>query len=348
MYLRDYCVLLFLLIISQCYAFSCRFEDPSKLEKYSNVFDNCVRQIEGNTSGSRRNSADDWTNHKNKRNQWQRDYQNENGDRDKNGDGDRNRDNGNRDRNGEYGDRDRNRDRDDSNERSDNRQNKNYMKDNQSNRMNSKQSNNMGSRNDRMGSMNGVDVRHRGSNDMMNSYGRNGHLSGQDEFLQSEEYGSDTSHHNTYYPSPSSQPSRRYKREKRVEMNSGQRSQYNPHSQRFSGHEDSYKNERNSSDNSSREVNRACVLHCYLENLHMTGDNGMPDRYLITHNLMQEETDEDIRDSIQESTEECFQILDNENIEDKCEFSKNLFTCLLEKGRPNCDDWTEKARFLLE
>ena len=53
-----------------------------------------------------------------------------------------------------------------------------------------------------------------------------------------------------------------------MEMNSGQRSQYNPHSQ-TNRRGDDYNNERNSSDNSSQEVDKACALHCFLENLHM-------------------------------------------------------------------------------
>lgn len=54
-----------------------------------------------------------------------------------------------------------------------------------------------------------------------------------------------------------------------MEMNSGQRSQYNPHSQQSNRRENDNNNERNSSNNSSQEVDRGCVMHCFLENLHM-------------------------------------------------------------------------------
>lgn len=58
-------------------------------------------------------------------------------------------------------------------------------------------------------------------------------------------------------------------------MNSGQRSQYNPHSQKNNGNND--KNRENdkgdgknsNENNSSREIDKACVLHCFIENLHM-------------------------------------------------------------------------------
>ncbi|KOB79007.1 Odorant-binding protein 29, partial [Operophtera brumata] len=76
-----------------------------------------------------------------------------------------------------------------------------------------------------------------------------------------------------------------------------------------------------------------------------TAEDGMPDRYLATHVLTKDVKNEDLKDFLQESIEECFQILDNENTEDKCEFSKNLLMCLSEKGRENCDDWRDDLKF---
>lgn len=42
-----------------------------------------------------------------------------------------------------------------------------------------------------------------------------------------------------------------------------------------------------------------------------TGDNGMPDRYLVTQVITKDVKNEDLRDFLQESIEECFQILYN-------------------------------------
>ena len=39
----------------------------------------------------------------------------------------------------------------------------------------------------------------------------------------------------------------------------------------------------------------------------------MPDRYLVTHTFTKDVKNEDLRDFLQESIEECFQILDNGN-----------------------------------
>lgn len=37
----------------------------------------------------------------------------------------------------------------------------------------------------------------------------------------------------------------------------------------------------------------------------------MPDRYLVTHAITKDVKNEDLKDFLQESIEECFQILDN-------------------------------------
>lgn len=71
---------------------------------------------------------------------------------------------------------------------------------------------------------------------------------------------------------------RRYKREKRPE-NSGQRSQYNPNSHKIKLYEDNFRSdEKNSSENnSSKEMdNKACALHCFMENLDMVSTHIFP------------------------------------------------------------------------
>nr|ARO70208.1 Odorant Binding Protein 49 [Dendrolimus punctatus] len=175
-------------------------------------------------------------------------------------------------------------------------------------------------------------------NNFDNRYGRDDHISTRDGF-QTDGFGSDI--YNSYYSS--SQPSRRYKREKHNE-NSGHRSQYNPNK---SIHENDKDDEKNSSDNNSskEDDSKACALHCFLENLKMTDDEGKPDKYLVTHAITKEVRNEDLKDFLQEAVEECFQMLENENTDEKCEFSKNLLMCLSEKGRANCDDWKDDLRF---
>ncbi|XP_052741327.1 GATA zinc finger domain-containing protein 14 [Bicyclus anynana] len=325
-----HCSLLLFLII-ECYTLTCRSEHGPKNDELSKIFNNCLKQMQGTGSEYRQSSENDWRiNSENQRNPWETDNRNQNKDERRD-----NRDNKrDKDRNKSY--------RGNNNGRNDEAQNDRNENKGTDGRYNTN--------NHRMSNMNGMGVGNNGGrNDMTNSYSTTGILRGQDEFLQSEEY-SDASHDNYY---TSFKPPRRYKREKRIEINSGQRSQYNPHSQRSNGYDeknnDNEKEGKSSSENnSSKEVDKACVLQCFMENLHVTDDRGLPDRYLVTHALTKDEKNEDLRDFLQESIEECFQILDNENTESKCEFSKNLLTCLSEKGRTNCDDWNGKPSFLFK
>ncbi|KDR20661.1 hypothetical protein L798_04449 [Zootermopsis nevadensis] len=53
--------------------------------------------------------------------------------------------------------------------------------------------------------------------------------------------------------------------------------------------------------------------------------------------------DPEVRDFIEESVEDCFELLEMDNKRNKCEYSKNLALCLEEKGRRNCDDWEDQS-----
>nr|UDM59896.1 putative odorant binding protein 9 [Corcyra cephalonica] len=297
------------------YALNCRSDGGPKEEELKSIYTTCLKEQDGkNSSNSRRYSDDqDWDEPHgyNSRRQWDRD------DRERE---DRNRARNRNDRTSGWNDR---------NDRMGGRDGRTGSRDDRMNRRDM-----MEGRNDDMGSRNHDMTGH---DDAVSRY----HVTGRDDFPNSEEYLGDMSRNHNYYSS--TQSSRRFRRDRNKEMNSGHRSQYNPNTQRPMEYEKSYRNEeRNSSRNSSRnEDKKACALHCFLEHLEMTGDNGKPDKYLVTHVLTKDIKNEDLRDFLQESVEECFQILENENSEEKCDFSKNLLMCLSEKGRANCDDWKD-------
>jgi hypothetical protein len=72
----------------------------------------------------------------------------------------------------------------------------------------------------------------------------------------------------------STQPTRRYKRSKRTQVNSGQRSQYNPNPKRPLDYEDIYNEDKRNSSNSTKEMEIiACALHCFMEQLDMVVNN---------------------------------------------------------------------------
>ncbi|XP_063826090.1 general odorant-binding protein 71 [Ostrinia nubilalis] len=320
-----HCIVIFAFIVLNCEALTCRSEGGPKENELKSIYMTCLKKQEGkNTSDSHGYTEDQdlkETRGQSKfhpKTKWN---------------------------SGSMGDiDDRIRDRDDRDDRS-NRDDRSRNRDDR-----------MGDRNDRMGGREEMFGRDRaggrdnmnGRNNMMdknedmNRFGREPYGDRQG-FPQSDEYDSEMIRYGQH---STTQSSRRFKRSRRTEINSGQRSQYNPNTRKTSQYEETFKNDDKNSSNSSREIdNKACALHCFMEQLEMTGDNGMPDRYLVTHAITKDVKNEDLRDFLQESIEECFQILDNENSEDKCEFSKNLMMCLSEKGRANCDDWKDDLQF---
>nr|AMP19495.1 odorant binding protein 13 [Tomicus yunnanensis] len=82
-----------------------------------------------------------------------------------------------------------------------------------------------------------------------------------------------------------------------------------------------------------------CILQCIFEKLEMTDTNGLPDHKKFASTLVKSATGRVIQNFLQESTDECFQGIEEGNFENPCEYSTKLVTCLAEKGKSNCEDW---------
>ncbi|XP_037970904.2 general odorant-binding protein 71 [Plutella xylostella] len=309
-------------------ALTCRSDGGPKEEELKMIYMNCLKSQDGKNSSNSRDYSDDYSSREKRKHS-----KGSNFGRRENAFGGREESYGSRD---EWTDRDWTRSRDQTQSRGDwsSRDDKVSSGTTQYGRSES------GSSRDSMNNM------RTSTNNMRNNMNsRDSRMGGGREDYGDNDYESDTHGYNNRQ-----QQSRRMKRER----SSGHRSQYNPNTSRSgsgsgsgSGHDDSYRNnDKNSSENnSSRDSDhKACALHCFLEELEMTGDNGMPDRYLVTQVITKDVKNEDLRDFLQESIEECFQILYNENMQDKCDFSKNLMLCLSEKGRANCDDWKDDIK----
>ncbi|XP_037868365.1 general odorant-binding protein 71 isoform X2 [Bombyx mori] len=296
------------LLALECYTLNCRTDGGPKESELKKIYTKCLKIQEDKTSNSSRSNSQAWNKPQRNNHNQRRDQE-----RDRSGNDDRRR-NRNDEINNNDGRMGYNENRMSSNDR---------MRGNDGMSGNERMSGKMGDRYDMMG-----ERPERGSGDHFNA--RNDFMG--DKFGEMSAYGS--------YQS-STTPPRRYKRERRIE-NSGHRSQFNPISQK-SDDDDSFNDEKDSNENKTNDEmgSKECAMHCFLENLKMNGEDGMPDRYLVNHALTKEVKNEDLRDFLQESVEECFQILDNENTDDKCDFSRNLLMCLSEKGRANCDDWKD-------
>ncbi|XP_031355573.1 odorant-binding protein 59a [Photinus pyralis] len=82
-----------------------------------------------------------------------------------------------------------------------------------------------------------------------------------------------------------------------------------------------------------------CALQCIFEALDMVNSEGYPDRGRVSQTLLKFANGREIRDFLQDSANECFDLMDKAEKMDTCEFSNRLTNCLAEKGSANCADW---------
>ncbi|XP_069686096.1 general odorant-binding protein 71 [Periplaneta americana] len=109
----------------------------------------------------------------------------------------------------------------------------------------------------------------------------------------------------------------------------------------------SYKNNTNTSsdvlDGSPLEKVDACVIYCIFHEMKMLDSSDLPDKGKVSRVMLKKVRDPQMRDFIEESVDDCFELLDSDNKRDSCEYSKNLALCLEERGRRNCDDWDDQS-----
>ena len=91
--------------------------------------------------------------------------------------------------------------------------------------------------------------------------------------------------------------------------------------------------------NQSENATENCVIQCIFESMQMTDSTGYPTHAKILEGLLKNATNRELRDFLQDTTDECFQDMDKEVTMDPCSYSVKLVTCLAEKGKSNCSDW---------
>lgn len=86
----------------------------------------------------------------------------------------------------------------------------------------------------------------------------------------------------------------------------------------------------------------ACIVHCIFRQMKMVNEHSHPDKGSVMNVMTQRIRDPELKDFIQESIDECFDILlTGGNVNGRCDFAKNLALCLEEKGKRHCEDWSE-------
>ncbi|KAE8573791.1 general odorant-binding protein 71 [Halyomorpha halys] len=82
-----------------------------------------------------------------------------------------------------------------------------------------------------------------------------------------------------------------------------------------------------------------CIIHCIFKQKKMLNQNNKIDKSNTMHILTQKIRDSELKEFVEDSINECFDKMDNEKSEGKCEDSKKFALCLEEKGKNNCEDW---------
>ncbi|XP_015185248.1 PREDICTED: general odorant-binding protein 71 [Polistes dominula] len=96
---------------------------------------------------------------------------------------------------------------------------------------------------------------------------------------------------------------------------------------------------RNYQDNRNQKQNNSCISQCFLNELNAVDQRGFPVQESMIRAMTERIYDLELRDYIEESIIQCFQFLHSVNRMEKCEYSQNLITCLIGKGKEQCDDW---------
>ncbi|XP_011875157.1 PREDICTED: general odorant-binding protein 71 isoform X2 [Vollenhovia emeryi] len=98
--------------------------------------------------------------------------------------------------------------------------------------------------------------------------------------------------------------------------------------QMYNGNSDNYKQQE-----------QACITQCFFNELNMVDQRGFPEQVLIIQFLTRNVHNPELQDFIEEAVIECFHYLDSDMGQNKCYFSENLLTCLIDKGKERCEDW---------
>ncbi|XP_035792646.1 general odorant-binding protein 71-like [Anopheles albimanus] len=90
----------------------------------------------------------------------------------------------------------------------------------------------------------------------------------------------------------------------------------------------------------SLDLDRACLMQCFFEQLKATDANGLPERHKVLHVITRDIRDRELRDFYVDSIQECFHMLGlDPRLKDKCDYAMRLVTCLTDRFQSNCSDW---------
>ncbi|GJQ86374.1 putative odorant binding protein [Trypoxylus dichotomus] len=89
----------------------------------------------------------------------------------------------------------------------------------------------------------------------------------------------------------------------------------------------------------SEDIINNCMIQCVLKQLGLVDPAGYPDHGKISESLLKGAENRELKDFLQDASDECFQMMEHDEHVDACYFSTQLIKCLADKGKDNCSDW---------
>ncbi|XP_011161522.2 odorant-binding protein 59a isoform X2 [Solenopsis invicta] len=93
------------------------------------------------------------------------------------------------------------------------------------------------------------------------------------------------------------------------------------------------------SENYDKQQKQTCINQCFFNELNMVDQRGFPEQVSVIQFLTRNIHNPELQDFIEEAVIECFHYLNSDIRQNKCYFSENLVTCLIDKGKERCEDW---------
>ncbi|CAH1109941.1 unnamed protein product [Psylliodes chrysocephalus] len=87
------------------------------------------------------------------------------------------------------------------------------------------------------------------------------------------------------------------------------------------------------------DTSQNCIIHCVLNQMELADLNGLPDHSKLVERLLKDVNGRELRNFLQDTVDECYQEVNDEDNLDICSYSNKLVKCLADKGRSNCSDW---------
>ncbi|XP_055837561.1 general odorant-binding protein 71 [Episyrphus balteatus] len=89
------------------------------------------------------------------------------------------------------------------------------------------------------------------------------------------------------------------------------------------------------------DQDRACVVHCFFEELNVLNNDDYPDKHKFTYILTKDIRDRELRGFYTDTIQECFHYVETQRRKDKCQFSREIINCMTEYAKSNCEDWQD-------